>query len=46
MLAKDFDGTVQRQCFDRTASSGDGRGPEERVVDGFFGGFDHGEEEW
>ena len=45
MLSKDFHGTVQWQGFDRSAPSADGCCPEKRVVDRFFCGFDHGEEE-
>ena len=45
MLAKDLQRTVQRQCFDRSTSSGGGVGPEKRVVDCLFGGFDHGQKE-
>ena len=46
MPAEDLGRTVQRQCFDCMTSSGRGCGPKERVIDGFLGGLDHGEEQW
>src|ERR1041384_2970422 len=45
MPPEDLDRTVQRQRFDRMTSAGRGGGPKKRIVNRFFGGFDHGEEE-
>ena len=46
MLAKDLQRTVQRQRFDGSALAARRRGPKQRVVDCFFGGFDDGEKDW